>query len=647
MDTKLTDPLLGTLVEGRYRIRARVARGGMATVYTATDERLERTVAIKIIHPAHAHDPQFLERFADEAKTIARLAHPNVVAVYDQGTHDGLAFLVMEYVRGNTLRDVLAQRQRLTPGEALAILEQTLAAVAAAHRAGLVHRDIKPENVLIAHPPGGTSLLDSVVKVADFGLARAVESATDDGTGNHLMATAAYVAPELVADGTADARADVYSCGIVAFEMLTGHVPFDGDTPVDVAWQHVEGQVPAPGGFAPGLPPAVDDLVVRATRRDPAQRPADGGAMYAQVQALRDEIGPELDRAAQLAGAPTTQVAQVGAVDSPTVITQRPHWARLPAGSRPAPARRVRRARRRSLRGAWADLVTGPHGRLVLGGALVLLLVLVGTGIWWLAAGRYAPAPTLTGKTRAAAVAAARRAGFDVRFGDPRYDTRVATGIVLSQRPGARDKAVRGSAITLVLSLGPEQYPVPDVVGKDYDVAVADLRRIKAVAKRVDQYDDAMPAGSVLKTDPPARQVVPPGATVTVTVSKGKAPLTVPNVVGQDVNAARATLGQMGLQVAVVAQASDQPANQVVAQNPTPDSGVEAGATVTLTVSQGPPQVPIPDVKDKTVAEAQAILTAAGFTVAVTGNGDPNAHVAIEYPTGQAPPGTQITLVAF
>src|SRR5512139_2414626 len=193
MDTKLTDPLLGTLVEGRYRVRARIARGGMATVYTATDERLERTVAIKIIHPAHAQDVAFLERFADEAKAIARLAHPNVVAVYDQGTHDGLAFLVMEYVRGSTLRDVLTQRQRLTPGETLAILEQMLAAVAAAHRAGLVHRDIKPENVLIAQPPGGTGLLDSVVKVADFGLARAVESATDDGTGNQLMATAAYV----------------------------------------------------------------------------------------------------------------------------------------------------------------------------------------------------------------------------------------------------------------------------------------------------------------------------------------------------------------------------------------------------------------------------------------------------------------------
>src|SRR6266480_6064583 len=193
MDTTVTDSLIGALVDGRYRIRGRVARGGMATVYTALDERLERTVALKIIHPGRRSDPNFLDRFTDEAKTIARLTHPNVVAVYDQGTHDGLPYLVMEYVRGRTLRELLADRHRLTPAEALAILEQMLSAVAAAHRAGLVHRDIKPENVLVAEPPGGGSLVDAVVKVADFGLARAVEASADEA-GAHLLATVAYVA---------------------------------------------------------------------------------------------------------------------------------------------------------------------------------------------------------------------------------------------------------------------------------------------------------------------------------------------------------------------------------------------------------------------------------------------------------------------
>src|SRR5256714_8662313 len=201
MDTTVADSLIGALVDGRYRIRSRVARGGMATVYTAVDERLERPVALKIIHPAQTRDPKFLERFTDEAKTIARLTHPNVVAVYDQGVHDGLPYLVMEYVRGHTLREVLAEQRRLSPPEALAILEQMLAAVGAAHRAGLVHRDIKPENVLVAEAPGRGSLVDAVVKVADFGLARAVEASAD--AGSHLLATAAYVAPELVPHGPA------------------------------------------------------------------------------------------------------------------------------------------------------------------------------------------------------------------------------------------------------------------------------------------------------------------------------------------------------------------------------------------------------------------------------------------------------------
>src|SRR4051794_26908540 len=208
MDTTVADSLLGALVDGRYRVQARVARGGMATVYSAIDERLERTVAVKVIHPARSQDPHFLERFTDEAKTIARLTHPNVVAVYDQGTYEGLPYLVMEYVRGRTLRDLLAERRRLGASDALAIMEQILAAVGAAHRAGLVHRDIKPENVLVAEAPGGGSLVDSVVKVADFGLAHAVEEASSDN-GAHLMATVAYVAPELVTDGHADPRTDV------------------------------------------------------------------------------------------------------------------------------------------------------------------------------------------------------------------------------------------------------------------------------------------------------------------------------------------------------------------------------------------------------------------------------------------------------
>src|SRR2546429_1618155 len=291
MDTTVADGLIGALIDGRYRIRGRVARGGMATVYTAVDERLERTVALKIIHPAQSRDPHFLDRFTDEAKTIARLTHPNVVAVYDQGIHDGLPYLIMEYVRGRTLRELLADRRRLPPNEALAILEQMLAAVAAAHRAGLVHRDIKPENVLVAEAPGGGSLVDAVVKVADFGLARAVEASTDEG-GEHLLATVAYVAPELVTDGRADPRTDVYSAGIVLFEMLTGRVPYDGGKPVEVAWRHVDHDVPPPSKFVAGLPAPPDDLVARGPPPGPGGRPPHARAPLAPGQRAPGDPAP-------------------------------------------------------------------------------------------------------------------------------------------------------------------------------------------------------------------------------------------------------------------------------------------------------------------------------------------------------------------
>src|SRR5437773_1182707 len=375
MDTTVADSLTGALIEGRYRINGRVARGGMATVYTAVDERLERTVAIKIIHPGRHRDPHFVERFTDEAKTIARLTHPNVVAVYDQGTHDGLPYLVMEYVRGRTLRELLGDNRRLPPTEALAILEQVLAAVAAAHRAGLIHRDIKPENVLVAEPPGGGSLVDAVVKVADFGLARAVEASADEA-GAHLLATVAYVAPELVTDGHADPRTDVYSAGIVLFEMLTGRVPHDGDKPVEVAWRHVDHDVPPPSKVVAGLPPVLDDLVTRATRRDPGGRPTDAGALLAEVQAAREDLTAGT-AATQVFAQPTVPVASL-----PRPSERRPPWARLPAPA-PAPERPGRRRAPRRLPGWYHRLTATARGRQAAAAGLVVLGLLIALGGWW------------------------------------------------------------------------------------------------------------------------------------------------------------------------------------------------------------------------------------------------------------------------
>ncbi|HET6213769.1 MAG TPA: Stk1 family PASTA domain-containing Ser/Thr kinase, partial [Micromonosporaceae bacterium] len=642
MDTQVADSLLGSLIDGRYRVRGRVARGGMATVYTAIDERLERTVALKIIHPAQARDTHFIERFTDEAKTIALLTHPNVVAVYDQGSHAGMPYLVMEYVRGRTLRDILAERRRLAPGEALAIMEQMLAAIAIAHRAGLVHRDVKPENVLVAEAPSGgsTNLVDAVVKVADFGLAQAVEASADEATGGHLMATVAYVAPELVTDGHADPRTDVYSAGIVLFEMVTGRVPYDGDRPVEVAWQHVDRDVPAPSKYVAGLPPALDDLVARATRRDPGARPTDAGAMLAEVQVARDDLGASLATTAVLrpVAAPTVAVP-------PVQPTHRPPWARLPgppAAPRPRPAGGTRRPAttapswRDRLRHLHRRIVAHPQGRIGLVAAFLAVALLVGFGAWWFSVGRYTTAPALTTVSKVEAEQKASLSGFHLAYDGGRYDEKIPKDTVVGQRPTPGGRIVKGGTITLTLSLGPERYKIPDIVGKAYELAVADLERLHLVPIRKEAYDDNMPAGSVLSVDPPVDKEVKRDTKVTVTVSRGRAPLTVPNVVGQNVNDAQQTLRGMGLVVQVEEQNSDKPQGQVIGQTPPDGSGVEPGATVKLTVSKGPQQIPMPGVKGRACAEAKTILEGAHLRVNIMGI-NPNGAVAEQTPAEGTP----------
>ncbi len=644
MDTKVADMLIGTLVDGRYRVRGLVARGGMATVYAAVDERLERTVALKIIHPGQAGDPRFVDRFTREAKTIARLTHPNVVAVYDQGTHDGAPYLVMEYVRGRTLRDMLTDLRRLEPVEALAVLEQMLAAIAAAHRAGLVHRDVKPENVLIAEAPGTNSLMDAVVKVADFGLARAVEASAEDGDGQ-LLATVAYVAPELVTDGYADPRTDVYSTGIVLFEMLTGRVPYDGGKPLDVAWRHVDEDVPRPSKYVPEIPGYLDDLVVRATRRLADDRPTDAGAMLAEVQTARDMVEADASLRGRTIAQPTVMVDNVGPVSG----DERPSWARLPGRSedqrtrraapssgapytshaaRSAPARSSgRRPSPRATaypgRGAAANpavewfrqFMSRPNGRRTFYSVLgVLALVVTLTG-WWFGSGRYTSAPDLAGLTKSQATAAATKAGFKVEYAPDAFDAKIPKGTVMRQAPAAKDRILRGGTITLTLSKGPEIYAVPDETGKQYDTAVADIAALHLVAKRVDKYSDSIPNGVVISVSPKPGTMLPPGQDVTLTVSKGKAPITVPNVVGQNYSTAAAQLSGLGLVVAQVQKASSKPAGTVISQSPQGSSGVLKGAQITLTVSTGPPQAPVPDVTNKnlTFDQAAKILQDAGF----------------------------------
>jgi serine/threonine-protein kinase len=654
MDTKVADPLRGALLGGRYRIMGRLARGGMATVYQARDERLERSVAIKIIHPDHVLEPEILDRLASEAETVAKLGHPNIVAVFDQGSHEGAPYVVMEYVRGRTLREVLNDRRRLDPAESLAVLEQLLAALAVAHRAGLVHRDVKPENILVAPPPNGSGdLVDAVVKVADFGLAHTVE--VGRATGGQLLATAEYVAPELVADGRADARADVYSAGIVLFEMLTGRVPFDGDRPAAVAWQHVEHDVPPPSQIVPGVPSLLDDIVLRATRRDPAGRARDAAAMLAEIQSAREDVGA-------LAG-PTRALAH------PTVIVPpiapfsrdpdgRPSWARLPgqrfgggrgvgrgvgrgtatgasgaagardsivaAGRRVAeflPEQPVQRT------AAWLGRTgrrlrdTAQGRRQLTVGVLAVGLMFIAGG-WWLGFGRYTEAPTLLQLTKDNASAEAARLGFTVEIGAGIFSEEVPVDTVMKQQPGPGGRIVKGGTVTLTLSLGPERYEVPDVSGQILEFARTRIPK-QLLVQTADGYSDTLPIGYVSGTDPKAGTRLKPGSPVTLFVVKGPFPTRLPTVVGMKLSDAQNQLKAAGFTNIEVQQRDDpsKPKDTVLEQNPPGGQGMtaeDAGKTkVTLVVSTGPAQK-MPNLVNQNCKAAADQLTA--LQVKVTSN---------------------------
>jgi serine/threonine-protein kinase len=471
------------------------------------------------------------------------------------------------------------------------------------------------------------------------------------------MATVAYVAPELVTDGHADPRTDVYSAGIVLFEMLTGRVPYDGDKPVEVAWRHVDQDVPPPSRYVPGLPAALDELVARATRRDPGGRPTDAGAMLAEVQAAREDVGTSA-AGARAAAQPTVTVP-VSTFDPPTQTLylggDRPSWSRLP-GEQPTRAQSRRRAapsrpaREGGLLGWYRKVVGTARGRQAVAAALVVIGLLVAIGGWWFGLGRYTQAPALVGLTQTQAVASARQHGFTVKTGPGRFDDKIAKNTVVGQQPGGNQRIVKGGTITLTLSMGPERYTIPDESGRAYDEAASALVQLKLVPKRVDTYDDVMPAGNVLSTDPPANTVVPPHTEVTVKVSKGKAPISVPNVVGQDANTAQAQLTGLGLKVAFTQQQSDKPANQVTGQSISDGSGAQPGDTIILTVSSGPPLVTVPDLSNKgySLDQANQLLAQVGLTGAAVFN-FPGGQVRQQNPAAgaQAQKGSQVQLWVY
>src|SRR4051794_22824497 len=604
----------------------------MSTVYAATDLRLHRTVAIKIMAEHLAHDPAFVDRFTREARATAMLSHVNVVSVSDQGADQGLVYLVMELVRGRTLRDLLQARGRLTVGEAFAVLEPVLAGLTAAHRAGIAHRDVKPENVLIS--------TDGQVKVADFGLARAVAGTGQTShTGGVLIGTVAYLSPEQLERGRSDARSDVYAAGIMFYELLTGHPPYAGDSALAVAYQHVHHDVPAPSTESPGVPWQVDELVARTTRRDPAARPLDAGAFLAELTDLRADLGlarvpvptgrPAENPTATLRptnrpSAPRPRHPSSPGDDPRTEVLGgvRPDRARgtsmLP-GMAGGPTTNVGAARpspaRPPVRPGVPPHIRRRRARFAL--TLVLLLaVTIGAIGWWLGSGRWTDVPDLLGQDKDTAIGMLQEAGLDPAFGDEEFSETVPAGAVVSADP-ADGEAIRGSDVELVVSKGPERFEVPaDLVDQPADDVQAQLQTQfpQLVFQQAQETSEDVGAGNVIRFDPPAGTELKAGDSVSIVVSSGRAPVKVPNVVGQAPDAAQDTLEQLGFVVKRdTGRSADVDKGQVMTVSPGSGDAQPYGSTVTITVSEGVPQVTVPDVRGMSEDEATAALEKVGL----------------------------------
>lgn len=556
----------------------------MATVYEAVDLRLDRIVALKVMHRHLAEDPDFVARFEREAKSAARLSHPHVVAVYDQGRADGLIYLAMEMVPGRTLRDVMRDYSPLTPEQALVILDPVLEGLAAAHAAGFVHRDIKPENVLLAD--------DGRVKVADFGLARAVSTSNTSATQGLIMGTVAYLSPEQVERGDADERSDLYAAGILLFEMVTGQVPHAGDSPLSVAYAHVNSDVPAPSSIRSNIPPEIDALVVRATRRDAYLRYQQASEFLADVKRIRAMLPP-----------PRPFVES-----HDTVVVDASAAARLAAGQPVAPNPKSLPPKATSHRGRRRK------GPLI---ALVIALVVLGAGIggWLLATGKSVPTPNIVGQSTAAAKASLLDVGLSLVITEEQFSEDVPLDLVISSDPAPGDGAREGGAVGVIVSKGPERYVIPDVQGLSVSEATAAITSANLViGSTTEVFDDQVPAAAVASTSPKIGNEVKPGTSVDIAVSKGPKPVTIPQVVGKKIQVATSTLTDLGLLVTTKEKYAEKiTEGLVIAIRPSAGTITPSGTAVELVVSKGPPPVEVPSLIDLPKNKAINVLKGLGL----------------------------------
>jgi len=622
MDSSVPGGLVGQTLDQRYEVTSLLARGGMATVYLATDLRLDRVVALKVMHPHLANDPGFVARFQREARSAARLSHPHVVGVYDQGSSDGHVYLAMEYLPGRTLRDVLDEYGPLSTEQALVLLDPVIEALAAAHAAGFVHRDIKPENVLISD--------DGRVKVADFGLARAVTTTDSTHTTGMIIGTVSYLSPEQVESGDADARSDIYATGILFFEMITGSVPYSGESPLSIAYKHVNSDVPPPSSVLTGIPSEADALILSATKRDPALRYQTAQDFLSDVRRVRKTLPapkPFVDLKNTLV-VDRKDFEALSGTEKTTDQTFRP---------KDFPQREKKR------RGLWFVL------------ALAVGVLLAGLGGWWLAAGpgQNVDTPNLVGKTLEEAqgvlLATTDTEQLTIAAGDPVFSETIPLGVIVSTDPQSGAGINPTGIITANISQGPERYSVPDVTGMTPQAATAAITAANlTLGGRTEAFDDNVATGQVAKTSPKIGSELKPGDRVDLVISKGPKPIEIPNVVGQKIKTAGANLSDLGLKVDRSNVFSESvKKNTVMSIKPKAGNTVASGSTVEVVVSKGPPPVIVPNLVDMPRKKAIATLEKIGLRPKVeVGAVAPLNRVISQSPAAgtQIPKGSTVTI---
>ena len=632
----VSDTLINTLFDGRYRILRKLGSGGMANVYLAEDEELGRRVAIKILNDRYANDELFIERFRREAKSAAGLSHPNIVSIYDRGEAEGTYYIAMEVIEGRSLKELILTRGPLPIAQAVAYTLEMLEALRFAHRHGIIHRDIKPHNILIGER----------LKVTDFGIARAGASQmTEAGS---IMGTAQYLSPEQARGAPVTASSDLYSVGIVLYEMLTGKVPFTGDSAIEIAMKHLNELPKPPSKIRPEVSEELDQVVLRALAKAPEDRyqtAEDFAEDLHRVEAGLPLAAATSDAATALLAAPGATIGgttQVLPSDATQVAPPRREAPRRPPPYTPGYGYDERPPKRRR----WAPWLL-----------VLLLLAAAGFAGWYvftkiqdqLTANATVPVPNVVGIERRLAEQKIEAAGLKPKV-ERSASKEVKAGIVISQNPDGGVRIQKGDQVTIVVSTGVPKTTVPDVVGMDYADAVDALNQAHLNARKREVFSKK-PAGQVVAQNPAAQEVVPEDSTIVLKVSKGQETVSVPEVVGRSEADATAILHGAGFAVQSVSSPSDTtPQGIVTAQSPNAGTEATKGSTVTITVSSGPSSATVPNVVGEQEETARDDLENAGFKVKVekVPVTDPTQDNVVQDqdPTGgsSAPKGSRVTI---